>query len=71
MTPLALGAGSWAIVGFLVVLFLAVAYGVYSRSGSAIDQHPYDDTGGDAPGAEIPSTLGRDVERHDRSHGAR
>ena len=63
--------GAWAFVLFSVVLFFAVAHGYYSRSGSAINQRPYADAGGDAPGAEIPSTIGRDIDRRDYSRGTR
>lgn len=69
--PIALAGGLWIFLIFLVVLFFAVAYGYYTRSGSAINQHPYDDPYGDAPGAEIPSTIGRDVDRRDHSRGTR
>jgi hypothetical protein len=66
-----LAAGTWTFLGFLVVLFFAVAHGYYSRSGSAINQRAYGDAGGDAPGAKIPSTIGRDVDRRDYSRGTR
>jgi hypothetical protein len=67
----ALAGGSWIFLGFLVFFFLAIAHGYYSRSGSAINQHPYDHGGSDAPGAKIPSTIGRDIERRDYSRGTR
>jgi hypothetical protein len=66
-----LAGGTWAFLGFILALFFAVAHGYYSRTGSAINQHPYHDAHGDAPGAAIPSTLGRDVERRDYSRGTR
>ena len=66
-----LAGGIWVFLGFVLVLFFAVAHGYYSRTGSAINQHPYRDAHGDAPGAGIPSTLGRDVERRDYSRGTR
>jgi hypothetical protein len=62
---------AWVFFIFSVVLFFAVAHGYYSRSGSAINQHPYHDAHGDAPGAGIPSTIGRDVDRRDYSRGTR
>ena len=68
---LAVANGSWIFLGFLVLFFLAISHGYYSRSGSAINQHPYSDPGGDAPGAEIPSTIGRDIDRRDYSRGTR
>lgn len=67
----ALAGGSWVFLGFVVLLFLAVSHGYYTRSGSAINQRPYNNGSGDAPGAEIPSTLGRDVDRRDYSRGTR
>jgi hypothetical protein len=66
-----LAGGTWVFLGFVLVLFFAVAHGYYSRTGSAINQHPYHDAHGDAPGAAVPSTLGRDVERRDYSRGTR
>ncbi len=71
--PLAiiLAGGTWAFLGFIFVLFFAVAHGYYSRSGSAINQRSYSDEYGDAPGAHIPSTIGRDVDRRDLSRGTR
>lgn len=70
-TAVILAGGSWALLAFLVVMFFAVAHGYYSRTGSAINQHPYHDESGDSPGAHIPSTIGRDVERRDYSRGTR
>jgi hypothetical protein len=73
MTTLAftLAGGTWVFLGFILLLFFAVAHGYYSRSGSAINQHPYHDAHGDAPGAAVPSSLGRDVERRDYTRGTR
>jgi len=65
------GNGIWMFLAFLVLLFLAISHGYYTRTGSAINQRPYDGTSGDAPGAEIPSTIGRDVARRDYSRGTR
>jgi hypothetical protein len=58
-----LAGGSIIFGSFLIIYFAAVAHGLYSRSGSGIAQRPYRDAYGDAPGAEIPSTLGRDTAR--------
>ena len=66
-----LAGGTWAFLGFVLALFFAVAHGYYSRSGSAINQHPYHDPHGDAPGAAVPSTLGRDVARREYWRGTR
>jgi hypothetical protein len=70
-TAFILAGGTWIFLGFVLALFFAVAHGYYSRSGSAINQHPYHDAHGDAPGAAVPSSLGRDVERRDYSRGTR
>jgi hypothetical protein len=71
MTAFVLAGGTWIFLGFVLALFFAVAHGYYSRSGSAINQRPYHDEHGDAPGAAVPSSLGRDVERRDYSRGTR
>ena len=68
---LALVDGTWIFCAFLVVFFLAITHGYYTRTGSAINQRPYNNGSGDAPGAEIPSSLGRDVARRDYSRGTR
>ena len=67
----ALAGGTWVFLAFVIVFFFAIAHGYYSRSGSAINQRPYNPDGGDAPGAGIPSTLGRDIDRRDFSRGTR
>ncbi len=66
-----LAGGTWVFLGFVVLFFLAISHGYYTRSGSAINQRPYNNGAGDAPGAEIPSTIGRDVDRRDYSRGTR
>jgi len=68
---LAFVSGTWTFLAFLVILFFAISHGYYSRSGSAINQRPYYDASGDAPGAHIPSTIGRDIVRRDYSRGTR
>lgn len=52
----ALAGGSFAFVAILVVIFLAVAFGFYTRQGSGIDEHPSDGLDG-APGAEGRSEV--------------
>jgi len=73
LLPLAFasGNGTWMFLAFLVLFFFAICHGYYTRTGSGINQRPYDGTHGDAPGAEIPSTIGRDVARRDYSRGTR
>jgi hypothetical protein len=63
--------GMWIFLTFLVLYFFALSHGYYTRTGSGINQRPYDATSGDAPGAEIPSTIGRDVARRDYTRGTR
>ena len=63
--------GTWVFLVFLVLFFLAITHGYYTRTGSAINQRPYNNGSGDAPGAEIPSTIGRDIDRRDYSRGTR
>ena len=65
------GDGTWMFLTFLVLFFFAICHGYYTRTGSGINQRPYNGTSGDAPGAEIPSTIGRDVDRRDFSRGTR
>jgi hypothetical protein len=56
-------AGGAAIFGlFIVVYFLAVAYGLYTRRGSAINQRPHYDAYGSSPGAAGSSRLDHDSE---------
>lgn len=56
--------GAWIFGAFVVVWLLAIAYGYYTRRGSAINQRAYGDV--DAPGAQAPSVLS-----HDRSAARR
>jgi hypothetical protein len=60
LIAMTLAGGAWAFLAFVVVALLAAIYGLYTRSGSAINSHPYGDPYGDAPGARIPSTYGND-----------
>jgi hypothetical protein len=54
-------AGGALILGlFIVVYALVVVYSLYTRRGSAINQHPYRDPYGDAPGAWRKGTLSHD-----------
>jgi len=54
-------AGGALIFGlFIVVYFAVVVFSMYTRRGSAINQHPYRDPYGDTPGAQRQSTLAHD-----------
>jgi hypothetical protein len=59
-----LAAGAWIFAAFIVLWLVAIAYGYYTRRGSAINQRTYGDF--DAPGAKAPSVLS-----HDRSAARR
>jgi hypothetical protein len=59
-----LAAGAWIFAAFIVLWLIAIAYGYYTRRGSAINQRTYGDV--DAPGAKAPSVLS-----HDRSAARR
>ena len=61
-------AGGAAIFGaFLVVYFLVLVYSLTTRRGSAINQHPYMDPYGDAPGAWRQSHLVSDPRSFDNN----
>jgi hypothetical protein len=66
MTPvpaLTIADGAWIFVAVIAVWLLAIAYGYYTRRGSAINQRAYGkQTFGAArsPGAKIPSVLSHD-----------
>jgi hypothetical protein len=69
MTTLAsftLADGAWIFLGFCVAALLALAYGYYTKRGSAINQRPHGSVYSGAPGARMPSVLS-----HDRSAASR
>lgn len=54
-------AGGALIFGLFVVgYFVVLVFSLYTRRGSAINQHPYRDPYGDAPGAARASSLSHD-----------
>jgi hypothetical protein len=55
-----LAGGALIFGAFIVVYFFAVAYSLYTRRGSAINQHPYNNPYNDAPGASRVSSLSHD-----------
>jgi hypothetical protein len=67
---LALADGSWTFIGIVVAIFFAVAFGYYTRRGSAINQHPYADRNASS-GRETPSELAHDTTQDIRNwdHG--
>lgn len=63
---LALAGGSFVFLAVVVVLFFGMVFGLYTRRGSGIDEHPNDGLDG-APGAkqpDAPSGAGT-LEGHD------
>jgi hypothetical protein len=55
-----LAGGTLIFAAFVVVYFLVVVYSLYTRAGSAINQHPYRNPYDDAPGAARKSSLSHD-----------
>jgi hypothetical protein len=55
-----LAGGTFIFVLFVVLYFVVIVYGLYTRGGSGINQHPYNDPYGDAPGASRKSSLSHD-----------
>src|SRR5690348_9019661 len=56
-------AGRAGIFGaFIVVYFVVLVYSLYTRRGSAINQRPYSNPAGDAPGATGSSQLAHDYD---------
>ncbi len=54
-------AGGALIFGLFVVgYFIVLVFSLYTKRGSAINQHPYRDPHGDAPGAWRTSSLSHD-----------
>ena len=55
-----LAGGAWIFAAFIVLFTLAAIYGLYTRRGSGINQHPYANAYSSAPGATGSSTVGND-----------
>lgn len=56
----ALAGGAWIFAAFAVAWPLAIAYGHFTRRGSAINQRPYGNVYSNAPGAKGQSVLSHD-----------
>lgn len=71
--PFAFARGSFIMVGFCVLMFIAVVIGYYTQRGSGITARPYGKIYGGAPGAFGPGNVsGHDDREHtDWSHGTR
>ena len=66
--------GSLIFLAFLVIAFIGVVFGYFTRAGSGIDSHPYGNRYGGAPGAHGAGDYsGRDprVRMSDWSRGTR
>jgi hypothetical protein len=55
-----LAGGAWIFLAFLIVMLFAVTMSLYSRRGSGINQRPYGNVYGGAPGAHGSSVLDHD-----------
>jgi hypothetical protein len=62
-----LAGGTIIFVLFVVVYFVVISCGLYTRAGSGINQHPYNDPNGDTPGASRKSSLSHDERASIRS----
>jgi hypothetical protein len=54
--PLIAATGGWIFVVVIVVILAGLIYGLYTRSGGGIDEHPLD-AREEAPGAEGRSEI--------------
>ncbi len=63
---LALAGGTWIFVGVLIAGFFVIAFTYYTRTGSAINQHPYGDIDRNS-GPETPSQLAHDITQEIRN----
>lgn len=63
--------GAWIFLAVIVVWLLSIAYGYYTRRGSAINQHPHAGVYSRAPGAKTPSVLSHDRSAAERLTGRR
>jgi hypothetical protein len=43
--------GAWIFLAFIILFGIALMFGLYTRLGSGINDHPYGRRYGDAPGA--------------------
>jgi hypothetical protein len=55
-----LAGGTFIFGTFIVVYFAVTVFSLYTLKGSAINQRPYRDANGDAPGASRKSSLSHD-----------
>jgi len=63
---IALAGGAWIFLAFIVLYAAGVVHGLYTRSGSGINQRPWGARHGEAAGARGASVL-----HHDESAASR
>ena len=44
--------GAWIFLAFIILFGISLMFGLYTRRGSGINDHPYARRYGDAPGAD-------------------
>jgi hypothetical protein len=74
MTVIALAGGSGILAAVLIAMFFGIAWTLFTRTGSAIEERPYFNQYGGAPGATGAGTAAGHDERvtmRDWSRGAR
>lgn len=64
VVPFALADGSFFFLAFVVLMFAAVVWGYYTKTGGDIEDRPWSGRGGDAPGAAAPSARGKDISQN-------
>jgi hypothetical protein len=52
--------GAWIFIALFILSLLSIAYGYYTRRGSAINQRAHGNVYSNAPGAKTPSVLSHD-----------
>jgi hypothetical protein len=65
MLAYALVGGSWIFLGVLFTMLVGTVYGLYTRTGSGINQRPYANRYGNAPGAFRRSEIGSEISGRD------
>ena len=51
--------GAWIFLAFIILFGIALMFGLYTRLGSGINEHPYAKRYSDAPGANSNRISGR------------
>jgi len=62
---MALAGGSWIFLGVILLSFVGLVFGYFTRTGSGINPRPYNKVYGGAPGAFGPGDVsGKDHREH-------